>query len=246
MNWEAIGAIGEIVGAIAVVATLGYLATQIRQNTRSVRASAYQAAQRDIEASIPLRRTALDSAEGRFAVLLRDYPESLPRPDSLVTVRICPLSGKKPGAACPAVVEEIIPVRDLKIWRSSECDMHINRDSKITTVVSARFKPWADKLGYETRYPEKAEVPNFRIVNPKDGAEYLRLPNLAPEYQSIRFQLDCADPKQTVHWYLNDALIHTTRDNHTFLWQVKPGNYRLKAVSENNQQIQDELHFSVR
>ena len=30
MNWEAIGAIGEIVGAIAVVATLAYLATQVR------------------------------------------------------------------------------------------------------------------------------------------------------------------------------------------------------------------------
>jgi hypothetical protein len=42
MNWEALGAIGEIVGAIAVVVTLGYLAVQIRQNTRSVRASTYQ------------------------------------------------------------------------------------------------------------------------------------------------------------------------------------------------------------
>ncbi len=38
MNWEAIGSIGEIVGAIAVVATLGYLATQIRSNTRALSA----------------------------------------------------------------------------------------------------------------------------------------------------------------------------------------------------------------
>jgi hypothetical protein len=34
MNWEAIGAIGEVGGAIAVVATLLYLAAQIRQNKR--------------------------------------------------------------------------------------------------------------------------------------------------------------------------------------------------------------------
>ena len=40
VNWEAIGAIGEIVGAIAVVATLAYLAIQIRQNTTTARASA--------------------------------------------------------------------------------------------------------------------------------------------------------------------------------------------------------------
>ena len=34
MNWEAIGAIGEIAGAIAVVASLLYLATQIRMSNR--------------------------------------------------------------------------------------------------------------------------------------------------------------------------------------------------------------------
>ena len=33
MNWEAIGAIGELVGAAGVILTLGYLAYQIRQNT---------------------------------------------------------------------------------------------------------------------------------------------------------------------------------------------------------------------
>jgi hypothetical protein len=44
MNWEAIGAIGEIVGALAVFLTLIYLAIQIRQNTRAVQASAIDSA----------------------------------------------------------------------------------------------------------------------------------------------------------------------------------------------------------
>jgi hypothetical protein len=34
MNWAAIGAVGELVGGIAVIGTLIYLATQIRQNTK--------------------------------------------------------------------------------------------------------------------------------------------------------------------------------------------------------------------
>ncbi len=38
MNWDAIGAIAELLGAIAVVATLAYLSVQLRQNTASVRA----------------------------------------------------------------------------------------------------------------------------------------------------------------------------------------------------------------
>jgi hypothetical protein len=39
MNWDAIGAIGEILGAAAVVLSLAYLATQIRQNTKSAQAA---------------------------------------------------------------------------------------------------------------------------------------------------------------------------------------------------------------
>jgi len=40
MSWEAIGALGELVGAVAVVATLLYLAAQIRQNNASQRVAA--------------------------------------------------------------------------------------------------------------------------------------------------------------------------------------------------------------
>lgn len=47
MNWDAIGAIAELLGAIGVIVSLVYLATQIRQsreqmahNTRALRAGA--------------------------------------------------------------------------------------------------------------------------------------------------------------------------------------------------------------
>lgn len=40
MNWDAIGAIGEILGASAVVVSILYLSIQIRSNTRATKASA--------------------------------------------------------------------------------------------------------------------------------------------------------------------------------------------------------------
>ena len=43
MDWEAIGAIGEIIGAIAVLLTIVYLADQIKQNTKAVKAATQQA-----------------------------------------------------------------------------------------------------------------------------------------------------------------------------------------------------------
>ena len=41
MNWDALGAVGELVGAAAVVLTLGYLAVQIRQSSKSSRQQSY-------------------------------------------------------------------------------------------------------------------------------------------------------------------------------------------------------------
>jgi hypothetical protein len=38
LNWEAIGAVAELTGALGVIASLVYLAIQIRQNTASLRA----------------------------------------------------------------------------------------------------------------------------------------------------------------------------------------------------------------
>ena len=40
MDWDAIGAIGEIVGALAVVVSLGYLGIQIRNQNIESRAAA--------------------------------------------------------------------------------------------------------------------------------------------------------------------------------------------------------------
>ena len=39
MNWEAIGAVAEILGALGVIVTVGYLAVQIRQNSRLIASS---------------------------------------------------------------------------------------------------------------------------------------------------------------------------------------------------------------
>ena len=51
MNWEAAGAIGEILGAAAVVATLFYLAHQVRHATSVARSAARQSiAQMNVDA----------------------------------------------------------------------------------------------------------------------------------------------------------------------------------------------------
>jgi hypothetical protein len=48
MNWEAVGAIAETLGAVATIVMLVYLSVQIRQNTYSQKTSAFQAANSEV------------------------------------------------------------------------------------------------------------------------------------------------------------------------------------------------------
>ena len=75
MNWEALGAVGEVVGAVAVFATLVYLSIQLRQNTKSVRASALDAS---ITAHFAIRQATYENPD-LSALYLKgsNSPESL-------------------------------------------------------------------------------------------------------------------------------------------------------------------------
>jgi hypothetical protein len=41
MDWEAIGAVGEVAGALGVIVTLGFLVFQLRQNTRALKSDGF-------------------------------------------------------------------------------------------------------------------------------------------------------------------------------------------------------------
>jgi hypothetical protein len=79
MDWTMVGALGEMAGAVAVVASLLYVGHQVRQNNRIARAEAY----RDVTLSwakmlhlwasdAPAAKAFMDSASG---VRLADLPE---------------------------------------------------------------------------------------------------------------------------------------------------------------------------
>ena len=86
MNWEAIGAVGEILGALAVVATLGYLATQIRQNTKTARSSMRQAI---AEMTMSTARDIVSHGELAEAFAKQMAGEALSQPERLRLIARC-------------------------------------------------------------------------------------------------------------------------------------------------------------
>ena len=76
MNWDAIGAVGELIGAVAVIATLIYLAQQIRDSARAARSAAVTDATNAIQALYQELGTNPQSSE-HFLKGLTDY-DSMP------------------------------------------------------------------------------------------------------------------------------------------------------------------------
>lgn len=74
MNWAAIGSIGEILGALAVVISLLYLARQIRQNSRIVKGNSVQSITQTIQSEL---RWSGDY--GDLMLKMFDEPKSLTR-----------------------------------------------------------------------------------------------------------------------------------------------------------------------
>jgi hypothetical protein len=75
MNWGAIAAVAELLGALAVIGSLIYLAVQIRQNTRSSRAATFQAAYSEV--SHAYHAIAADSELARIFRIGLSEPQKL-------------------------------------------------------------------------------------------------------------------------------------------------------------------------
>jgi hypothetical protein len=67
MNWQALGAIGELVGALAVFVTLLYLAIQLRLNTKALRSSTFQ----DISVSTAMNMQLIATTPGMSELILK-------------------------------------------------------------------------------------------------------------------------------------------------------------------------------
>lgn len=75
MDWEAIGAVGEIAGAIGVIVTLIYLAIQLRQNTKASKVVAVQSSMENSAKFSELLAT--DGALARIFFMGLSSPEEL-------------------------------------------------------------------------------------------------------------------------------------------------------------------------
>ena len=94
MNWEAIGAIGEIVGAFAVVVALVYLALQIRNQNKQAKLTAIHEMSREHRFASQMMATG--SLSDIFVRANKDY-DSITEAEAVQLVVFCNWSFPRMG-----------------------------------------------------------------------------------------------------------------------------------------------------
>ncbi len=176
----------------------------------------------------------------------KEWPEKDPLPEKLTRVSICPISGKRPNHNCPSSIEEIIIKKDIASYNKDSCDIHTHYKGKIHTVLPGKYKEWAEGLEAKNSSNEIKQEERFRITKPQEGAIFYRLSNVKPEYQSIKVELVTTEKDEKVTWLLNGKKLRETAKEHSFLWQIKPGEYCLMAKSDNDKNLSSSINFAVK
>jgi hypothetical protein len=83
----------------------------------------------------------------------------------------------------------------------------------------------------------------FEIIRPSNNALYKRPLDLAPEYQTLRFEAIGAPAHAEVIWSLNGIEVGRTIGAHFVDWHVQAGEFRLRAEAGGN--VANEVKFQV-
>ncbi|MBN2205850.1 MAG: penicillin-binding protein 1C [Candidatus Aminicenantes bacterium] len=142
-------------------------------------------------------------------------PPAFPEAPGLVRVEICPASGLRPAAGCPARIEEVF-IRGTEPVRV--CDAH----------GPGRSRPDAGGPGAASRAGA-----SLRLVFPKDGDIFKLDPTLRRSYQSIT--LRAAAPEEEtlsdVEWWVNGRRAARSGTALVLTWNLRPGSYTIKVTA---------------
>ena len=189
------------------------------------------------------------------------------RPPGIETATICPASGHRPGAHCPAPREETFlagtaPADTCTVHRRVRIDTRSGLrasddtpdrfvDDKLFTVHPERFHPWM--RAHNRPLPPEAshaaiartasdtEAPltdRLQIQYPDDGTTYRLDPVLRTHHQQIHLRGTAASGLRDVHWTVDGSRLDA--DYRDATWRLRPGTHTLtlRALRADGQPVQ--------
>lgn len=165
-------------------------------------------------------------------------PKPFAPPVGMVQRPICALSGARPTAVCPTIVQEFLFTDDLAEYdRQSDSFYQTVTDqtgrSQVRLQLPAEYTEWL------AMQPSAMIDRSLRISSPRQGDIFLLEANPAVA-QKLAFKLTDR-PNQSVEWRLNGKLLAKNQTDAVF-WVPQPGNWTLQVTGDG---IRDRVNFQV-
>ncbi len=176
-----------------------------------------------------------------FLMVQKDWTKGeLRRPDNIVEIQVCSLSGKNPNENCSTLREELF----LQGTEPGDhCTYHRIIDGRLTTVYPELYRKWARK----NRLQNRVEIETGKkkgIIFPQRGdffhiSDDIPLSGQQIQFRTIGFQKDIM-----IGYILNDEMLIRLPFPSFPSWQLERGDFKLKIAV--NGRIVDEVSFIVR
>jgi penicillin-binding protein 1C len=196
-----------------------------------------------VTGAAPIFHDVLQAAQERVTGRLpaeTDPPLAAPTAD-LRPVAICALSGLAAGESCPAVETEWLPPGP-----RTRCNWHRHEHGRAVVHWPARYRSWAAGQGLldEPGAPVAARAPSaapaqrrtepvdLRIVNPPEGAFYLRDPTLRADFQTLPLRAEADPAAGLLTWRVDGVVVGTARPEKPLDWPLTRGPHLISVSDE--------------
>jgi 1A family penicillin-binding protein len=161
--------------------------------------------------------------------------QTFARPDGLVDMEVCALSGELPGSDCPhRIVETFIVGTE----PDTLCQMHQRIDGVVYSILPPEAQAWARERNLPqppTASPQPTPLvthptPHLRLTSPDAGAVY-RIDSAQPRDAQRIAVFIAADVQFEKIELLVDGLplVRLTSPPYMYLWQLEPGTHTFSA-----------------
>lgn len=189
--------------------------------------------------------------------------------DDLAELEICTETGFRASIFCDTTQKELLPIKGT---RSQTCPYHhqifldknekyrVNSDCyALENMVQKNWfsLPTVVEYYYANSHPNYKSLPSFlegcyaeekqlmEFIYPKNNEEILLPRDLGKTYKEIICKLAHQQSESTVHWYLDETYIGSTSNFHELIIETQLGNYKLTAVDDEGNRIQQNLSVQM-
>jgi penicillin-binding protein 1C len=181
---------------------------------------------------------------------------------NLKRVEVCALSGQLPGPSCTHLKDTWFipgksPIATCQIHRATRIDLKTGLRAcpgSTQPIVERVYELWPSdlmklfrRIGLPRRMPPPFDPGCGAVANggaapiissPARGIVY----SAGPDGAEIPFSAVTDGNSRIVYWFVDSALVGTSRSGEWFFWKARPGDFLVRAVDEQGRAGNEQLH----